>query len=210
MSAFVSFLDRLLTDGTAVLSGPPVVAAVDRTAAVERLAAAHAVVRLEVPGPALPFDERAAVAAAEFLWRATWLLVHRGESVEELERSLVVPTPPRTAAEHLSADLVLRYLAVVHRRARSIDPTDMLTRRTEARLRQAPLSGVLSDVEEGPSGVVELGGHDGLLLLYAERLADHVRPAWVVEGAAWPFIELVFTERGLPLPAPASKLQVSP
>jgi hypothetical protein len=208
MSAFVTFLDRLLTDGAAVLHGPPLVAPADRAAAAERLAGASAVHRLDIPGLALPFDERAAVAAAEFLWWACWLLVHRGESPQEAEKTLTLPSPPRTAAEHLSADLVLRYLVVIHRRARGIDPTDVLTHQAALCLRQAPLSGVLSDIEEGPAGVVDLGGHPGLLLLYAERLADRVRPAWVVEGPARPFIELVFAERGLPLPAPA--LQVSP
>jgi hypothetical protein len=209
MSAFVTFLDRLLTDGAAVLQGPPVVAATDRTLAAERLAAAYDTLRLDVPGPALPFDARAAVAAAELLWWASWLLVHRDALPAEVEKALALPVPPRTAAAHLSTDLVLRYLPVIHRRARGIEPTDVLTRQMALVLRQAPLSGVLSDVEDGPASTVELGGHAGLLLLYAERLADHCHPAWVVEGPARPFIELVFAERGLSLPAPAPTLQVS-
>jgi hypothetical protein len=45
-----------------------------------------------------------------------------------------------------------------------------------------------------------LGGHPGLLLLYAERLAEHLRPEWVPDGPARPYVELVFTQRGLPVP----------
>src|SRR5438093_406611 len=70
------------------------------------------------------------------------------------------------------------------------------------RLRQPrrwPLSGVLADIDEPPLLPVDLGGHPGLLLLYAERLARQRRPAWVADGPAREYIELVFGERNLPL-----------
>ncbi len=202
MAPLADFVDRLLTDGSAVLRCRPTAASKDRRQAVERLAAAYADHRLDVAGPALPFDAPAALAAAEGVWQACWFLLQRREPAEEVEKALTLPPPPETAAQHLSADLVLRFAPPLLRRARGLDAGDVLTAWLTRVLRQAPLSGVLSDVEEGPLGPVDLGGHAGLLLLYAERLADNVRPAWVpAEGLARPYIELVFAERALPLPA---------
>jgi hypothetical protein len=45
-------------------------------------------------------------------------------------------------------------------------------------LRRWPLSGALSDVDGAPIGPTDFDGHPGLLLLYAERLDGHDRPAW--------------------------------
>jgi hypothetical protein len=78
----------------------------------------------------------------------------------------------------------------------------VLTRCLAELLRRWPLTGVLADLEDGPLAPVELGGHPGLLLLYAERLAESPRPAWVPRGPALPFVEMVFAERGLRVPAP--------
>ena len=89
-----------------------------------------------------------------------------------------MPIEPPTPAHHLSADLTLRYLPQVLNRARGLDPTDPLIGLLEDVLRRWPLSGVLSDVAEAPLGSLEFGGHPGLLLLYAERLAANDRPAW--------------------------------
>jgi hypothetical protein len=201
MTSLADFLDRLLAEGSAVLRSRPAVTKEDRRKSVERLAAAHADHRLDVAGPALAFDVPAALAAAEAMWLACWFLLQRHEPAEEVEKALVLPPAPVTAAEHLSADLVLRFLPPVLRRARGLDVGDSLTVWLTRLLQQTPLSGVLSDLEEGPSAPVELGGHPGLLLLYAERLADNVRPAWVpAEGPARPYIEMVFAERGLVLP----------
>jgi hypothetical protein len=47
---------------------------------------------------------------------------------------------------------------------------------------------------------VDLGGHPGLLLLYAERLALRPRPAWALHGPAREYVELVFSEKGMPTP----------
>src|SRR5262249_34334292 len=83
-----------------------------------------------------------------------------------------------SAGQHLSADLLLRYLPQVHCRARALSPDDNLTRLLTGVLRQWPLSGVLSDVAEGPTTPLQFSDHPGLLLLYTERLARHDRPAW--------------------------------
>ena len=44
---------------------------------------------------------------------------------------------------------------------------------------QFPLTGVLSDVVQAPSGDLLFSGHAGLELLYAERLAANFRKDWL-------------------------------
>jgi hypothetical protein len=200
MAPLVDFLRDLLKEGRAVLRGRPGVGRGDAKAAGELLAGAYAEYALEVAGPPIPFDVRAALAAAEQVWLACWFLLERGEDPAEVERCLGRPEAPVSAGQHLSADLVLRFVPQVHRRARRADAADPLTKWLEGLLRQHPLAGVLSEVEEGPLAPVTLGGHPGLLLLYAERLADNPRPAWVPQGPALPYVEMVFAERGLTVP----------
>jgi hypothetical protein len=195
MSAFVAFLQNLLAEGGVTFTERPRLDAADRTAARPVLEAAYADYCLDVAGPPLPFDAGAAVWASEFLWRTCWFLVNHGEPEDVLEKELAPPKPPARAAAHLSADLVLRYLPQVHRRARALAAADRLPALLATVLRQWPLTGVLSDVAEGPLTPPEFDGHPGLSLLYAERLAHNEKPAWVPTGKALEYVELVF--RGL-------------
>ena len=204
MASFVAFLRGLLNEGAAVLRERPHGVGDERPEAETLLAEAFADHRLDIAGPLLAFDAGTALAAAEQLWFACWFLLHRGEPPAEVEKCLRPCTPPVTASQHLSADLVLRFAPRVYRRARRADAADMLTKWLEQLLRRHPLTGVLSDIEEGPLAPVHLEDHPGLLLLYAERLAENPRPAWAVQGPVSSYIEMVFGERGLPLPASPS------
>lgn len=201
MSAFSEFLKGLLRDGAAVLHGRPEAAPPD-AAAVALLAGAYADHGLDLAGPAPPFDASAAAAAAACVWSACWFLLHHGEEADAVERALALPPAPTPGAA-LSADLTLRFLPQVHRRALALAPADPLTGALARLLREHPLSGVLSDVTEPPLAPVDFGGHARLLLLYAERLAANPKPAWVpVEGGVGrPWVELAFAERGVTLPA---------
>lgn len=210
MAAFVDFLDRLLKEGTVVLRAQPVVEEKERRPAERFLAAAFEEHRLDVAGPPIAFDAASALAAAEWLWLACWFLLHRGDAPDEMEKNLPPLAPPESAAQHLSTDLPLRFAAQVHRRAKRLDPADILTKRLEEVLRSHPLSGVLADIEEGPLTPLRLGEHAGLYLLYAERLAENVRPAWVPEGPALAYVEMVFAECGLSVPTPLPPLQPRP
>lgn len=204
MASFAGFLHGLLTEGAAVLCGRPHAAGDERAEAESLLAEAFADHRLDIAGPPIAFNAATALSAAERLWFACWFLLRHGETPAEVEKCLGPCTPPVTASQHLSADLVLRFAPQVYRRASRADAADLLTKWLQRLLRTHPLSGVLSDIEEGPLTPVHLEDHPGLLLLYAERLAENPRPAWAVEGPAAPYIEMVFAERGLTLPALAS------
>jgi MoxR-vWA-beta-propeller ternary system domain bpX4 len=178
MAAFSDFLIQLLDQGKVVFRSakPPQDRPTERDAAT--LADAFATFALSVAGPPIAFDARTACEAAELVRRASWALVSREERVDDLKRRLVMSATPNTPGQHLSADLLLRYLPQILRRVRGLDPTDPLIDILADVLRRWPLSGVLSDVEEGPLGPTDFGGHPGLLILYSERLTADDRPAW--------------------------------
>ena len=195
MSPLEEFLSRLLHQGRVVLRERPAPEVFAPGRVVELLAGAFASSRLEVAGPLIAFDARVAFEAGALVREACWALVSHEERVEGLGRRLAMSQPPTRASQHLSADLVFRYLPQVHRRARAFDPADPLVALLADVLRQWPLSGVLSDLEDGPPVPPDLGGHEGLMLLYAERLARHERSAWTPQGRPLEFVELVLRVR---------------
>jgi hypothetical protein len=195
MSPFADFLRVLLHEGRAVLrEAPAPQRGPDDAAAVLR--EAYASHRLQVAGPPVALDLETALAAGALAWYACWFLVSHAQPEADLEKLLILPGPPRSPAQHLSADLVLRLLPAVYRRARALDPADRLPALLADVLRRWPLSGVLADVEEGPLTPLDFGGHPGLLLLYAERLAAHEKPAWVPAGPGAEYVELVWRDLG--------------
>jgi hypothetical protein len=189
--SLAEFLPRLLEHGEARFDQRPTFTQADRMQARPQLQQAFERYRLDVGGPAIAFDADIALAAAEVVCMACWYLVNREEREEALKQAIQLPESPRSAAAHLSADLTLRYLTYVHRRARALDPADVLTMRIADLLRKWPLSGVQSDVEEPPLTPLDFDGHDGLQLLYAERYVRRPKLAWQPqEGRLREFIEL--------------------
>jgi hypothetical protein len=197
MAALADFLKQLWSTGEVVFQAPPQPVGDDLAAATDLLRQAHAQEILEIAGPPLDFQPRPALAAAELVRQACWLLVHHGEPPDKVERRLKFE-PPAATADHLSADVVLRYLPQIYRRGRALAPDDGLTVRLAEVLRQWPLSGVLSDVPEAPLTPLDFGGHPGLLLLYAERLARHEKPEWLPAGKGSEYLELVRMRVGRP------------
>ncbi|HWE40629.1 MAG TPA: hypothetical protein VG406_29050 [Isosphaeraceae bacterium] len=191
MDTLADFLERLLGEGRVVFRARPEPRPEDAGRAASVLGRAFEAVRLDLAGPPIPFDPAAAVAAGELLRRACWALVSHEERVEDLARALTMPMAPETPSRHLSADLALRYLPHVHRRARAIDPGDPLRGLLEDVFRRWPLSGVLAEVVDRPLTPPDTLGHPGLWLLFAERLAAHDRPNWRPAGRAAEFAELV-------------------
>ncbi len=197
MPAFATFIRVLLEEGSARLSEPPRLHPGEQAATLAVLGDAHRDHQLDIAGPGLPFVPAVALKTAQWTAWACWFLVHRDDAPASLERALPLFAPGPGPAEHATADVLLRLLPQVHRRARAASPQDPLTHRLAELLRRWPLSGVLADLDEPPLSPVDLGGHPGLLLLYAERLALRPRPAWRVEGPARDSIDLVFSERNL-------------
>jgi hypothetical protein len=198
MTPFHQFLTELLKDGRVVFRSARAPHDRPRTEDITLLEKAYAAVRLSVAGPEIAFDPAVGYSAAELVRQASWALVNHDDRVSHLKKCLTMPIQPSTAAHHFSADLTLRYLPQILKRARGLDPSDPLVALLEDVLRRWPLSGVLSDVANPPIGSLDFAGHQGLLLLYAERLAAHDRSAWrpVQPGPGWEYFELVRQERG--------------
>ncbi len=192
---FREFLSQLFDHGTIVFRSPP--APLDPLSlcpdTIAALAIAFDAHRLTVAGPPIAFDPACAIAAAELVRQSSWALMNRGLHLKEINKRWNMPVSPTTAAQHLSADLTLRYMPQILLRARALDSSDPLVNRIAAILRRWPLSGVLSDIDDAPLGSLEFAGHPGLMLLYAERLSSNDRPAWRPDRTshAWNYDELV-------------------
>jgi hypothetical protein len=195
MSELAAFLDRLFADGDVIFAAAPHRGEERDESALSLLRAVHADCVREIAGPPLPFRAQTAHAAAEFLRHACWFLVSRNEPPDHVERVLQLDAA-RDAADHLSGDLTLRYLAHVERRARALAPDDPLSRRLANVLQSWPLSGVLSDVLGGPKSTPTFDDHRGLQMLYAERLARADKPDWLPPGRAREMVDLVRADLG--------------
>jgi hypothetical protein len=199
VSEFVDFLERLLSGQSIVFAGRPHPTRRDQREAEALLEEKYADYALRVAGPPIPFQAHIALQAAALVWRACWVSV----SLQDLPRyqnRLALERTPQSPADHLSADLLLRYLPQLYRRAGANIHANPLAERLSQLLRQWPLSGVLANITEPPLTDLEFGGHQGLILLYAERLVHTPRPQWLPRGAAFEYVEWVFQERGKPMP----------
>jgi hypothetical protein len=204
MSPLAGFFQALLRDGAVVLQDAPAPELMADAELVAVLQNAYADYCLDIAGPWLAFAQTTALAAAGVVQQACWALVSQALPVEELEKRVRMPGAPRGPAQHLSADLLLRFLPQVYCRARARDEADPLVQIVEKVLLQWPLSGVLADLEDGPETPPDFGGHRGLMLLYADRLARHERPAWFPAGEALGYVELVWSQLGKTAPLDGS------
>ena len=196
MPGLMLFLRELLEEGAVTLRTPPAPDPAECREARDWLAEVYSEYRLDVAGAPLEFAAEHAQAAAEFFWQTCWCLVRRDLEAELIEKHLQFPLRPQTPAQHLTVDLLFRYMPQVHRRSRALSKDDILTRRLEEVLSQWPLSGVLADINTAPVGDPEFGGHPGLQLLYAERFRRHPRPEWQPNGRTGEYVELVCLEYG--------------
>jgi hypothetical protein len=194
MSPLARFLHELLYEGRISLHAPP--AEADDPDARKVLRRAHAEYVLTIAGLPLPLDEKTALAAAGLLHHAAWYFLNPGLAIAAAEKSLRMPAPPARPEHHLSADLVLRFVPALQRRAQALLPNDPLPQALEHTLRHWPLSGVLADIVDPPLTPVDFGPHPGPNFLYAERLAQHERPGWFPLGPGMQYVELVWHDLG--------------
>src|SRR5262249_44278876 len=129
MPGLMPFLRELLEEGAVTLRVPPAPDSAEEHEARNWLAEVFADYRLDVAGPHLQFVPKYAQAAAQFLWQACWCLVRRDLEAELIEKFLQFPLQPQSPAQHLSVDLLFRYMPQLHRRSRALSNDDILTRR---------------------------------------------------------------------------------
>lgn len=194
MAELAIFLNDVLREGRLHLQAAPSDA--EDLEALAVLRRAHHTYVLSLAGPILPMDETTALAAGRLLQRAAWYFLNPNLRIEAPEKTLGMPTTPTTPEQHVSADLTLRFLPTLHRRAVALMQNDVLPVCLEKTLREWPLSGVLADIVEPPLTPIEFGNHAGLNFLYAERLVEHERAGWFPRGRGRQYVELVWTELG--------------
>ncbi len=85
------------------MHAPPDFAVEGRAAGLTVLQAAYEQFRLRVAGSSLPFAAETAWLSAAFVARACWMLAN------EENQTLLLKADPVSAADHLSADLCLRF-----------------------------------------------------------------------------------------------------
>ncbi|MBX3460400.1 MAG: hypothetical protein KF696_10640 [Planctomycetes bacterium] len=171
------FLEILFARGEVIFRRAPSPPAPGDVSALRVLEAEYRRYCLDLPGEAPAFSPDVAVRAAEVVRHACWFLLSRDEDPAEVHRALSQLGLPASAADHASADLTLRYLPRVHRRAKAHDPADALVSSLETLLRRWPFSGVLCEVTDAPY-VLDLHSHKGLQLEYAQRFVASPRAGW--------------------------------
>jgi hypothetical protein len=190
------FVGELLQHGRIVFRTRPEREPKPSSAVAATLRNAYRTYALQIPGERIAFDVDVAIVASELVRHASWALISRDQRPETLEQLVRMPFEPSSASHHLSADLLLRFVPQIHRRARGIDPSDALVGMLDRVLRQWPLSGVLADSIDGPIAPPDLGGHHGLMLLYAERLARRPKWSWRPAQKAHEYVEWVLRDLG--------------
>ena len=197
MAAFTDWLTGVLGEGHSTQTAAPTVSANEQPAVEALLRKAYESLRREVADPPIAYEPALALRCARLVAGACWHLTALTPD-RPLPGNLGVPA---TACDHLTGDLLLRYLVSVRRRASLRGPTDPLAMWCEGILRAWPLSGVSMGCREGPTTPLTFDAHPGLMMLYAERLASHPEPAWVPPpGLLTEYVERAFAEAGRVVP----------
>lgn len=145
--------------------------------ALRVLADVDEVIRIDGPAGLPPFDAVAARWAAERLYAACSLFVHRDLGAADVEAQFTLPCPSDRglAATHLAVDLTFRHLGELLAQARGVAPGDPLVVALRRFACAWPLSSVgMADL--GPlddDAVAVIAGDEGLRRLYVDRILRH-------------------------------------
>ena len=198
MGTITQWLTGVLTEGHSTQAAAPTLDAAERPAVERLLRDGYATLQREVAGPPVAFDMALALRCLQVLAEACWHLT-------ALPPESPLPShdlgEPQDVSDHLTGDLLLRYLVSVRKRAGLRGPADPLGEWCEGILRAWPLSGVSMGCRAGPTTTLTFDAHPGLMLLYAERLAARPEPAWVPPpGLPTEYVERAFAEAGRVIP----------
>ncbi len=198
MAALTQWLADVLTEGHSTQAAAPALTANERPAIESLLRDAFSALQREVAGPTVAFDLSLALRCLQLLAEACWHLT-------ALPPESPLPSAdlgePSSAGDHLTGDLLLRFLVSVRKRAGLRGPADPLGQWCEKILRAWPLSGVSMGCRAGPTTALTFDAHPGLMMLYAERLAARPEPAWVPPpGPLTQYVERAFAEVGRVIP----------
>jgi hypothetical protein len=103
----------------------------------------------DYPVNAPPFHQPAALWAAKIIYFGAQLLLFREETAKDISVLFPKYNNQKTAAEHLSADICLRFLPYLVNKLKEIDPEDLLIKRMETIMMEFPYSAVGYFTESG-------------------------------------------------------------
>lgn len=124
---------------------------------------------LEMPSQVPAFNAEAALHAAQYIYNAVQLIIHRDLDDETVEKHLAGLPEPASPEVIYSADLTLRYLPELFSLARGLSPLDIVVTKLKATATRWPFSSV--GVEpEGEYTLENILGHASLKYAYADRI----------------------------------------
>ncbi len=132
----------------------------------------HIEEQLNTPKAAIPFDAPAALWAAKFLYRAVQFTLLRAVDENTIKKELSLYPGTITAASICSADLCLRYMGDLSKLTKSLAPADVLLEYYRKLAYQWPYSAIGWAVLPNKEQLFDLLRHEGLRLLFLERLLD--------------------------------------
>lgn len=136
------------------------------------LAQIHNEEQLNTPKDSINFDPTAALWAAQFLYRAIQITLLRELDEKTIKQELKLYTGRIDAASICSADLCLRYLFDLFKLTKGLAPGDILLRYLEKVAFQWPYSAIAWATLPHKEQLFEILKHEGLRLLFLERLIE--------------------------------------
>jgi len=165
-----TFLTTLFTEGKVVATGELSGFEPDDLQAAEKvLRQFYEEDALEMPSQAPAFHPEAALCAAQYMYNAVQLIVHRDLDAEAVEKHLTGLPEPASPDVIYSVDLTLRYLPELFGLAKGLSPLDIVVSKLKETATYWPFSSVGVELE-GEYALENILGHVSLKYAYADRI----------------------------------------
>lgn len=132
----------------------------------------HIEEQLNTPKDAIAFDPKAAVWSAKFLYRAVQITLLRALDEDTIQKELRLYPGTITPASICSADLCLRYMGDLFKLSKGLAPGDVVLDYFKKLALQWPYSAIGWATLPNKEQLFEILKHEGLRLLFLERLLD--------------------------------------
>ena len=165
-----TFLTTLFTEGKVVATGELSGFEPDDLQAAEKvLRQFYEEDALEMPSQAPAFHPEAALCAAQYMYNAVQLIVHRDLDAEAVEKHLPALPEPASPDVIYSVDLTLRYLPELFGLAKGLSPLDIVVSKLKETATYWRFSSVGVELE-GEYALENILGHVSLKYAYADRI----------------------------------------
>lgn len=168
-----SFLSNLFSHGEVLVANRLVSFSKEEEAEAQGLLEElHTEEQLNTPKAPIDFDPTAALWSAKFLYRAVQFALLRALEEDIIKKELRLYPGTITAASICSADLCLRYMGDLFKLTRGLAPGDLLLDYFEKLALQWPYSAIGWASLPNKEQLFEILKHEGLRLLFLERLLE--------------------------------------